>query len=100
MEDLFHDFATAFIQWVQQSVNTAIIRSFVLNVRGYSHMQKLYLVVSWVSYVGEECQIASAATTSIAGKRRGQLCREHFDPWPQPNFFIQHYSKIITHICF
>lgn len=60
----------------------------------------LYLVVSWLSYVGEECQIASVATTSIAGKPRGRLCRQHFDLWPEPNFFIQHYSKIIAHICF
>lgn len=37
---------------------------FSTNACGYSHVQKLYLVVSWVSYVGEECQVASAATAS------------------------------------
>lgn len=71
MKDFFSDIMTAYIQRVQQGVNSTIIRSFLLNLCGYSLMQKLYLVVSWVSYVGEECQIASAATTSIAGKPRG-----------------------------
>lgn len=28
------------------------------------------------------------------------LCRQRVDPWLQPNFFIQHYSKPIAHICF
>lgn len=31
---------------------------------------------------------------------RKQLCSQHFNLWPQPNFFIHNFSKLVTHVYF